>query len=205
MEAEMTAWLGRVARLRELYAERPDLGIPELAFLPEARWFEVARTLRVGDEKQLCDTFGQLRNKAESLFIDKLRQALRSYLEAHGGQLPAEARELAAFFDPPLDPAILDRYRMVASGQIGDWRSGPLLEQHTPLDFTRDTVWDIGLNSGPKGNDSESALRFFVRRAIQAFTQANAGTPPTQPEELLRYLPGEVEPGRLKQFLPPSR
>lgn len=166
-EAEMNAWLDRAARLKQLRDQRPDLVIPELALLPEDNWIQEARALHLENEDQIRDTFARLRIRAEDAFNGKLRRALGVYLDAHGGTLPVDSRELAPFFDPPVDPAMLDRYKMTARGNIADQRTTPLIQQHSPLDFTRDTIWDIQLNGG----GSQSALGPYVRQAIQAFTR----------------------------------
>lgn len=200
-ETKMNAWLDRAARLKQLRNQRPDLVIPELALLPDESWFQEARALHLENEEQIRDTFASLRNRAESAFNDKLRAALHTYLDAHDGTLPEDSRELALFFDPPVDPVMLDRYKMTSHGNIADRRTTALIQQHAPLDFTRDTVWDIQLAGGVSG----PALGLHVRQAMQAFSQTNNGAKPTRPEELQPYLPAPVDPAKLQPYLDSRR
>ncbi|HVS54439.1 MAG TPA: sigma-70 family RNA polymerase sigma factor [Opitutaceae bacterium] len=201
IETQMNAWLERVARLKELREQRPDLGIPEISFLPDESWFQSARDLRLETEDQIRDAFAALRNRAEYAFNAKLRAALAAYLDAHDGTLPDDAHELAAFFDPPVNPALLDRYKMAAHGKIADVSGGTVIEQHSPLDFTRDTMWDIGLH----GIGSESALSAYVIKAIESFTDTNNGVKPTSPEQLQPYLPAPVDAARLQPYVSSRR
>jgi RNA polymerase sigma factor (sigma-70 family) len=196
-EMEMNAWTDRVARLRQLSSQRPDLSIPELQLLPDDDWFRTARALQLETEDQIRDTFATLRHRAENAFINQLRRALRSYLDAHDGTLPENTRELAPFFDPPIEPAALDRYKMVAHGKLADLRSDKVIKQESPIDLERDSVWDFGLNEF----SSQSALPVLVRGAIQAFTQANQGAKPTRPEDVQPYLPAPVNPAKLQPYL----
>lgn len=202
LEATMSAWLDRLARLRQMATDHPEHAIPEFQVLTDDEWFQFTRSLPSEIASDLRKAMSGLRSTAEGKFATKLRDALRAYLAANGGTLPADSRQLASFFDPPIAPAMLDRYKMTAQGRFSEL-SGPqrnaIIEQRSPLDWENDFVWRIGTN----GEFPAPAVGEAAKEAIKAFTTANHGTPPTEAAQLLPYLRAPIDPAKLTHFLTP--
>lgn len=202
LEAEMSAWLDRAARLKRLRDERPDLAIPELSALPDETYFRAARDQRCETEEEIRQAFANLRRTAERSFMQRMQGALRGYLLANNGLLPTSTAQLAAFFDAPVQPEALRRYEMRAGGKLADVdpkNQERLIEQNSPADWERDLTYTFGLN----GTSSTTAFDARVREAIDAYATANQGAKPTLPEHILAHLPRPVDPGRLKSYLTP--
>jgi RNA polymerase sigma factor (sigma-70 family) len=205
MEAVMRAWLDRVERLKQLQGERPELSIPELALLPEDRWMAAARDARLETDAEIRAAFASLRQSAESTFIGRFQRALRAYLDANDGQLPTQASQVAPLFEPPVDPAALASYTMLASGKLADLppeQRNYLVEKRAPVDLQRDMHWRFSLNSV----NTMPALGDHVNAAIREFGKANNGARPTEASQLQRFLPAPVDAARLQPYLnPPTR
>ena len=153
VEAELTAWLKRAARLRQLREQRTELSVPEFQFLQENDWFQAAREGRLDSEADIREKFAQLRWDAEYAFVTPLQRALGAYLFAHDGVLPNRVGELVSYFDPLIDPAVLARYEMMVTGKLSELPSprGKIIAQKSPRDPERDSVWQIGLGGWSSG------------------------------------------------------
>lgn len=190
-------WLTRVDRLKELVADRPNLTIPEMALLRDSSWFAAARDAKFDTEAQVRDALAELRSIAEDKLMTKLRSALARYVDAHDGKLPDDAHALAVFFDPPVSETMLDRYRMIAHGSISQ-QCGAVIEQDSPVDLERDRTYRLFAMGG---GASSPALIARAKEATKAYAQAHGGIQPSEPEQLLPYLPQPVEPEKLRPYM----
>lgn len=98
--------------------QSPTNWIPELKFLKDEDWRKVALGQRWESEEEARKAFGQLRNAAKERFMDRLGSALQNYGKATSGQLPAKLSDVASYFDPPVDSALLDRYELTPQRNI---------------------------------------------------------------------------------------
>ena len=98
--------------------QSPTNWIPELKFLKDEDWRKVALGQRWESEEEARQAFGQLRNAAKERFMDRLGSALQNYGKATSGQLPTKLTDVASYFDPPVDSALLDRYELTAQRNI---------------------------------------------------------------------------------------
>jgi RNA polymerase sigma factor (sigma-70 family) len=204
-ESAITAWLEKIGRLRQLSRDHPELTVPEIARLSENDWMTFAQNTRPGTEGDTPGVMSGLRFVAESSFIKELQAALTSYLTANAGVLPENTRQLAPHFKGPLDPAVLDRYKMISRGKAADLtpaqRSRQLIEQRSPLDLERDQNWTIGLTN----LNVRRALADLVEEASRDYAAANNGTRPVAASQLAPYLKRPVNPQKLQPFLTPAR
>jgi len=200
MEAEMRAWLDRVDRLKQLRQQRPEFIIPELQVLDESSWFNAVQDKKLETEDQIRDTFARLRSDAENAFINKLTPALGAYLKANAGMLPTDPVQLAPFFDPPVEPAMLERYQMLHSGKYDDLPradKNALLAAKAPLDVERDNYWVIGLH----GFSSRGALGYDIEQARKAYATAHPGEKATEASQLLPHLKWPLDPAAVEKYL----
>jgi hypothetical protein len=200
LEGQVNAWRQRVARIRQLRDERPDLGIPELQLLNEDQWYQAARDAHFDTDNQIRDAFAALRRSAEQMLVKPIQSALADYVAAHGDRLPTTTDELAPYFTPPIDPAVLRRYEIAATGKLSEItsrQSNRIVVLRNPVDLERDTLLDIGMS----GSATRDALGHFVGEARRAYMKANPGSRPTDPSHLAPFLPGAVSPEKLRPFL----
>jgi RNA polymerase sigma factor (sigma-70 family) len=119
LTATGAAWLARVERLRQIFAEHPEWRIPEMQLLTDEDWFyySQARILEPGESAPLNVPYRELRyvleglrTKAKERFGEQLLGAMKSYVETNAHQLPTDLLQLSRYFRSPVDPAIFQRY-----------------------------------------------------------------------------------------------
>jgi RNA polymerase sigma factor (sigma-70 family) len=148
LESEINAWLERAAQLRLLAKQRPDLLIPELQLLTDRDWLNYAGGAKLETDAGIREVFRSLRSNAKNTLGNQMPKALRAYLKAHDNTLPLDPIQLAPFSDPPLDTAILSRYRMSATGKLSDvparQQTASLLTEKAPVDAEFDSRLTVG-------------------------------------------------------------
>lgn len=202
LEKEMQAWMERAVQLKLLLADRPELTIPEIRqFFSEQDFFDFARNAKFGSEEEIRDTLAGLRHSARNTFGNKLRPALQAYLAAHDNNLPATLNDLLPSFDPPLDPAILTRYRLTRAGKTDDIPRNQrtnVIEEIAVPDERRDSRLRAGI-------DGFSLTAFdpiapAVSEARRNFGKKNPSLP-IQPSELLPYFDPPLSTAEQQSFL----
>ena len=141
----------RISLLKAKLATMPGESIPELTFLTDNDWILVANQHPKldSDPPEVHRALADLLNAAVSNFEPKMAAALKTYVKDSGGRLPASVAQLLPEFDPPVDPAILDRYAMIRSSStdspLGSW----LIEGNpaTAVDQTLDERATVGVGS----------------------------------------------------------
>ncbi len=198
----VAAWSARLRRLRQLVAEQPDQQIPELKLLEEKDWLQIAQSASLASDPQQRAALGELRSLAKLKFIGPLHDALEKFTAASGGALPSDIGQLAPYFNPPVDPAMLQRYQMATTEKAGR-SDGPIITEKPSIDHEGDesvsitrsgaiiveTVSSVEITLGEGGSAAE--LPPFVaelRAAGAKFVQANGGKPFTEIEQLRPYL-----------------
>jgi RNA polymerase sigma factor (sigma-70 family) len=148
LESEINAWLERAAQLRLLAKQRPELLIPELQLLTDRDWLAYAQSAKLETDAGIREVFRSLRSWAKNTLGNRMPKAMRAYLKAHDDTLPADPVQLAPFFDPPLDTAILQRYQMSATGKLSDvaarQQTSNLVIEKAPVDAEYDSRLTVG-------------------------------------------------------------
>ena len=175
--AEMQAWLARVKRLKQLFANQPALRIPEMQLLQESDWL-TATDHPLETEAQLRIALAQVREAARVRFRPKMSAALREYEAAAGNRIPASILALVPYFAPPVDQAMIEQYELVNEDSSGPARLA--FRPRAPIDeiYEYRTIWNItGGTSGasPMAWIPNSFER--ERNAMRAFALANPLTP----------------------------
>jgi hypothetical protein len=205
LELQMKTWLANLDRIKELLAQRPSLGIPQLRLLSEQDWFNIAADAKLDSDEAIRRAFANLRSRAENLMMNKLRSALSAYAKANDGLLPDQPNQLLPFFDPPVEAELVERYQMLQTGKLSDLSEGNagmrLMMPKLPTDIEYDTLWSFGINGGVVMN----AMSYNVSEARREFTKANNGQKATTAEQLLPFLKWPVDAVALEKYLrPPS-
>ncbi len=112
----------RAQELWQKLNQSPTNLIPELQFLKDEDWRKVALGQRWETDDDTRKAFGQLRNAAKERFIEQLGGALQKFGQATAGQTPARLTDVASYFNPPVDPGLLDRYELVPQRDIPNLR-----------------------------------------------------------------------------------
>src|ERR1035437_569705 len=167
--ATVQSWTERVKRLKEFVERTPEAKIPEFQFLTTEDWL----TARGDNERK---TLSHLRQLAENRFRNHLQAALRKYLEAHNSQAPTNLAQVQPYSEPPLDNAVLERWKIAPASEVPNVRMGTrdwiVTQKALPTDEEYDLRTVITLtDSFFTSNDSIRSL--FP--AIGAFQKANEG------------------------------
>jgi hypothetical protein len=192
----------RAAQLRDRLERAPQMTIPEMQFLTEKDWLNAGGSVKqLDNDDDYRRALGSLRSRAKGVFGGMMQKAVRQYVEANGGTLPTEMAQLQPYMNPPADPALLDRYGLVASGTLSDAQRGRTIitEKAPPLDNEFDSHFEFSLNSSYSHtvNKNGDALE----AAAVAYAQANKGLLPFEPSQITPYLKDPIDPGVVQDFL----
>jgi len=192
----------RAGQLRERLQNAPQMQIPEMQFLTERDWLNAGGSVKqLENDDDYRRALGSLRSRAKGVFGGMMQQAVRQYVGANGGTLPTEMAQLQPYMNPPADPALLDRYAIVAGGTLSDAQRGTTIitEKAPPLDNEFDSHFEFSLNSSYSHtvNRNGDALE----AAAVAYAQANKGLLPFEPSEITPYLKEPIDPGIVQDFL----
>jgi hypothetical protein len=152
MESAAKALAARVNQLKQLKEQMPDKKIPELQYLTDSDWLAVAaKDAQLNSEADERKALSDLRRIAKGHFGRLLGSALDNYLKANHGQLPTDTAELAPYFEPSVDPALLERYKMLGTGNISDAppfgdAGQVVIGEKAPVDTDYDSHFYIGQN-----------------------------------------------------------
>jgi RNA polymerase sigma factor (sigma-70 family) len=194
-ELAAKSWLSRVNALRQRLENLPGAKIPELQFLNENDWLEIANT-KLETEADYRRTLAEIRKRAEGYFVKRLQPGLKAYMLANNGQWPPDLAQLRPYFNPPVDDTILERWEIVSKDAFpgrefaGDW----VITEKAPVDEAFDHRWTIdGPNSAGVGpyqyQPSEGeTLKLALEPALKAYAEANGGKEPVDPSQLQPYL-----------------
>ena len=147
-DAALQTVAARATQLQEGIKQMPHHGIPEMQLLKPQDWLQAAGGReRLETEQDFRKAFNDLRARAKANFSGNIQTALQQFAENNGGMLPNEISQLQPYFDPPVDPAMLERYQLLQSGKLSDVAGKTMLvrEKAAPVDNDYDTRIQIGL------------------------------------------------------------
>lgn len=209
-EAEVQAWLSRLKKIRELFADDASQHIPELRFLNDTDWLRASRRIQLDDDEQRREALASVRGIAKEKFVQELAAALKKFTTAHHGQLPSNLSELTAYFSAPLDPAILLRYALVESGPGNPFQKSPaVILEKAPIDPDHDTRPFILANGGLGSMTGPEAwienFQSLRARAVEAYASANRGAFSQKFSDLIPYLNPPLPPATVEKILAAER
>lgn len=147
--AEAKAWMARWQTLHSLVTQHPEAAIPEFGLLSETDWLEVARVAQFDTPEHVRQTLAALRSAAKQRFAEQLSAALRKYVAVTAGRLPLGVDALAPYFNPPVDPSILQQYEVV---RLADGHAPPagvsFIRQRSVVDEDYDSRYGVDANGG---------------------------------------------------------
>lgn len=152
----------RVARLKKLIEQMPDKSIPELEFLTDQDWLNVAINADLNTEAGTREALSQLRKSAKMNFAPTIWQAWNRFMLANTGVIPSDVSQLKPYFESGVDDKILQRYQIVAADQEDDFSmfGGKwVITEKAPVDDTH----DFRVILSTKGNVGAVAFRSSER------------------------------------------
>jgi len=204
-QREIADWVGRVKELKRHFEQRPEQRIPQMQLLTDDDWLRAARTAGLETDGQTRKAVAEVRDAAKRKFNPQLAGALKKFMQATNGQLPRTTLDLANFFEPPVDLAMLQRYEMIPAGQTGGTKTYWAIREISPVDENFDNRFQIAANgagmwaSGPAAwtnGFSESH-----QRAKQQYAAANGGVAPPSLTAALPYFDPPLDPALVEKLL----
>lgn len=187
--AAAARWEERLGRLKARLAQDPSAQIPELALLKDKDWLDAAKS-DLNTEADYRQALADLRSSAEAKFMRLLQGSLQKYMAANGQQFPTDLSQIQNYFDPPIDPAMLERYTIKpasASPNVGVGSDEVVMEK-APADPEYDTHWVVGPEGMGSDGSYQSRLDNQVLQPVYAAYRADHKGAPTDPAALAPYI-----------------
>ncbi len=197
---EITRWLARVQKLRQIFADNAGQRVPEMQFLKDEDWLRTAKTHPMDTDDDVRAAVGEIRSRGTRYFVDRISAALRKYNTVNQSERPATIQALAAYFDEPPDSTMLDRYAIIDRPFSQDGKASMMwfVANKSPIDPEHDIRFNLAGNGG--GGTSGGGLLMWMpeladsrRAAMTKFYQANPGQTPTGIDSLLPYFDPPLE------------
>jgi RNA polymerase sigma factor (sigma-70 family) len=190
MASEMKSWLDRVKKLKERLAQMPDQQIPELRFLTDQNWLDAVKNIKqLESDADFDRALSELRSSAKGEFANMVQRALRNYAQANNAQLPGDMSQLQTYFASPVDDSVLQRYELAPSGTV--------TEKATTSNNQNDNYYQVSMTT----ITSRSGNEITLEPALQAYSAANNGQPPTDPAQLLPYVNTPAQQAALQKMM----
>lgn len=217
-EEAVNSWLKRINLLKQRLQQTPQANTPELRFLKDLDWVEVASNTKLESEVDYRKALAELRRRAGGYFVEQLHGALGSYLKDSNGQWPQNISQLESYFTPSVDRAVWERWEIVPTSAFPgrEFASQQVITEKSAVDPEFDSRHTIdGVGSGavgpyyPYGHEEQvsdetkerQALKAALDPAISAFKLANGGKEPSTPADLQPYLTSPEQEAALQRVL----
>ena len=110
----------QVSRIKELLEANPGEKIPELQYLTNGNWLDLAWNSE--NETNFAKTASTARGRAENAFVnDFLHPALQQYAKQNNNQFPTDLLQLKPYFTAPVDDSVLQRWEIVPADQLAPY------------------------------------------------------------------------------------
>ena len=188
----------KVKLLQQLLEQKPDKKIPELAFLTEKVWADVAWNADLDTEDGIRVALSNLRGEAENIFLNEMmKAAIKKYLAANNDILPANLYELKSYFDAPVTDAMLGRYELLQTGKPDHAADLVKLGVYTDEDYDSFHLITINGASGGGFNRNQDA----INDAAREFARVNNYQAPTNPSQIEPFLHKAIDAATIQKYL----
>ena len=186
------AWVAKKGKLQKLFDEKPDQRIPEMRFLTDKKWLDLAKDLDLDSEDGRRFATHHVRTTAKFASAPIIAFALKQYLEANNGAWPTEVSQLKTFMDQPIEDEVLQRYRIMDKGEAqSGWLKGMVLIEKVAADKWQETQVTIGPTNwglGPTPEPVRLAFPEVLKPAMEAYRFQNSRGVPKDFNELRPYV-----------------
>ena len=145
------ALMEKTNRLKQLFEQMPEKKIPELMYVSDKSWLSITARFNLNTDADIHSAMSYLRYVAKQSFGAKISGALRKFIVANNGGLPASVSELRQYINPRPDEALSGRYQLLYSGKFADvprdaW-GRMAIETAPPRDADDSKFVQVGLES----------------------------------------------------------
>lgn len=181
-------WLAKVNKLKERLEENPAAKIPEMQFLTEQDWLNVA-SKKLDTDADYRRALAELRSAAENKIGEIYQQAMENYSQAGNVQPLTDLSQLQSYFASPVDDAILQRWQIEPAKQEGmiqlggDW----VIVEKAAVDDIFDSRDIIGISGHGSSSFLDQEIGQTLSPVYKAFSAANNGQTITDISQLLPY------------------
>lgn len=113
--------LGRINLLKDELKKHPEWSIPEIQYLRDADWMQIARGrlswVSLDDETGIRQALADVRQTAKTKFGQRLNGALSQYVKDHGGDLPDSPAQLKFDLDAQTQPPDFNAFNAFTPGR----------------------------------------------------------------------------------------
>jgi hypothetical protein len=186
------ALVQEIERAKDHFRLSPRDRIPEIDFLTEANYRLILKPGTMADEAERRDALAALRTRGKLQVQESLKKAVRDYLAAHEGRLPANFAEVAPFLPASFPTEVLGAYRIGAPGpeaKVPASATWLVEEIRPPVDPEYDTKVTFGAGFGSNAQLSPTYLAFTKAQRDYATAIGYTGVSAESLDELRPYLP----------------
>ncbi len=199
------AWLAKKKKLQELFEERPDQRIPEMRFLTDKMWLDLAKDLDLDSEDACRFAIHHVRTTAKLGSAPIISNALKKFVETNNGNWPTDVSQLKAFLDQPMEDAILQRYKILNKDEPKPgWLDGMILIEKVAADKWQETQIAIGPTKqgwGPTPEPIRLAFPEELKAALESYQVQNPQKVPADFNELRPYLTNPEQQAALDKLI----
>src|SRR5207245_9066680 len=139
------AWVAKKEKLQKLFEERPEMRIPEMEFLTDKNWLDLAKDLDLDSKDSSRFAIHHVRTSAKANSAVTIEDALKKVIEANNGNWPTDVSQLKPIFNQSMDDAILQRYKILDKDVAkSGWLKGMVLLEKVAVDKWQETQFAIG-------------------------------------------------------------
>jgi hypothetical protein len=181
----------------------PEARIPEMQLLEAEDWLAAVNGQSLDTDLDYRRAFSALRSAGESKFVTAMQKAVQGFTAAGNGEFPADLTQLAPFFDPPVDAAALDRWKVAPGKTVPNVGVGDtIITQKAPVDETFDTREVLGSAGGRGSTDFISPeTREALGLIYDAYRAAHNGAWHTDMAQLRPYATTPEQQAALDKML----
>ncbi len=188
----------KVASLKRKAVESPKLTLPEMRFLTDKDWADVAAGADMATEDGIREAFSNLREKAIDTFLNEMmKDAMRRYLSVNNNVAPASLSDLTPFFNAPVTQDMLSNYQLLQTGEVDN--SADLVTLTNHVDDVYDSNHGMSINGAHGGGYNR--VGEAVRNAIVNFVIANGGQMPTDPSQIQPLLSQPLDSATVQKYI----
>jgi len=190
--------MARMASLKRKLEQMPDKGIPELQFLTEKDWAMAAWDADLETEDGVRQALSVLRERAIDRFLgEMMTPAIRKFLAANGGLLPADLLQLKPYFETPVTDEMLQRYKLLQAGKPNEDEDLVRLIAHVDEEYDSNHRMSLNGSMGEPFNRVADAVKI----AAAEFVNDNNGQLPSDPSQLTSYLKQPIDSATIQRYL----
>lgn len=205
-EADISTWLGRVHRLKELF-EQPGQRIPAMRLLTDEEWLKVAQRLPLDDDDQIRQALAAIRGAAIRRFSAEASRAASAWTRANPGARLSTPQALGPYLQNPADADLFASFQVVGADTV-DRQGKPNwgVQLTAPVDADYDTRVTINANGGWTTSPGPMAwIPDYTPRLMQASRAYRAAHPdgPSSPgiATLLDLFDPPLDPAVAKKVI----